>query len=176
MRIEPSDLPGAMVVTVDARHDERGLFARVFDAAEFAAAGLPTAWPQCNVSWNVRRGTLRGMHFQREPCGEPKLVRCTRGRVFDVAVDLRRGSAGFAKWVGVELSHERRNALFVPKGFAHGFLTLEDDCEVFYMMGAIFVPELAAGLRWNDPAFAIEWPFAPTVISDRDAAWPDFAP
>ena len=175
MRIDPSALPGVMIITVEPQPDERGLFARTFDAAEFGAVGLPTVWPQCNVSWNARRGTLRGMHFQRAPRGEPKLVRCTRGRVFDVAVDLRPGSPGFAKWVGIELSHERRNALFIPEGLAHGFLTLEDDCEVLYMMGEIFVPELAVGVRWNDPAFAIEWPFAPSVISDRDAHWPDCA-
>jgi dTDP-4-dehydrorhamnose 3,5-epimerase len=175
MKIEPTRLPGVMLATIDAYRDERGLFARTFDAAEFAAAGLPTGWPQCNVSWNRRRGTLRGMHFQRVPRGEPKLVRCTRGRIFDVAIDLRPESASFCRWVGAELSHERRNALFIPIGCAHGFLTLEDDCEVLYMMGEVFVPELADGVRWNDRAFSIAWPFEPTTISERDAAWPDFA-
>jgi dTDP-4-dehydrorhamnose 3,5-epimerase len=176
MRITPSQLPGVMLVTVDAHRDERGLFARTFDAAVFAEAGLPTAWPQCNLSWNASRGTLRGMHFQRELRGEPKLVRCTRGRIFDVAVDIRPDSATCGQWVGAELSHEAHNALFIPSGFAHGFLTLEDDCEVFYMMGDVFAPELAGGCRWNDLAFGIDWPFAPVILSERDANWADFAP
>jgi dTDP-4-dehydrorhamnose 3,5-epimerase len=176
MKLTVQDLPGLMLVEVEAQRDGRGLFARTFDAEVFAAAGLPTRWPQCNISWNAERGTLRGLHFQREPRGEPKLVRCTRGRIFDVAVDIRAGSATRGRWAGVELSQEAHNALFIPKGFAHGFLTLDDDCEVFYMMGEVFVRELAAGWRWNDPAFAIEWPFAPAVISARDANWPDFAP
>jgi dTDP-4-dehydrorhamnose 3,5-epimerase len=175
MKIAATDLPGVMLMSIDAHRDARGLFARTYDAEVFAAAGLPTLWPQCNISWNAVRGTLRGLHFQRAPRGEPKLARCTRGRIFDVAVDIRTDSPTCGKWVGFELSHEERNALFVPTGFAHGFLTLEDDCEVFYMMGEIFVPELAAGWRWNDPAFAIEWPFPPAVISERDMGWPDFA-
>ena len=175
MRFEPTELPGVMRVATEPRRDERGLFARTFDLAEFAAAGLPTLWPQCNVSWNRQRGTLRGMHFQKEPRGEPKLVRCTRGRIFDVAVDLRPKSPGFRRWVGVELSQDNREALYIPIGCAHGFLTLEEDCEVFYMMGEVFVPELASGVRWNDPAFGIDWPFAPAIRSERDASWPDFA-
>lgn len=174
MHIEATAIPGVMHVKPDAHWDERGLFARTYDADNFAAAGLPTAWPQCNVSWNRYRATLRGMHFQRRPHGEPKLVRCTRGRVFDVAVDLRPESPCFRDWIAVELAYERRNALFVPSGCAHGFITLEDDCELLYMMGDVFVPELAAGVRWNDPAFGIKWPFEPITISERDAGWPDF--
>ncbi|MGE5548214.1 MAG: dTDP-4-dehydrorhamnose 3,5-epimerase [Solirubrobacterales bacterium] len=176
MRIEATRIPGVMVVEVSPHADDRGLFARTFDAALFAAAGLPTEWPQCNTSWNPRRGTLRGMHYQAEPGPEPKLVRCTRGRIFDVAVDLRPGSPTFRSWVGTELSADRRNALYVPPGCAHGFLTLEDGAEVFYQMGAAYVPDLARGVRWNDPAFAIEWPFAPALIGERDAAYPDFRP
>jgi dTDP-4-dehydrorhamnose 3,5-epimerase len=175
MKIEPTALPNVMLVEIEAHSDQRGLFARTFDGAAFGLAGLPTIWPQCNISWNRRRGTLRGMHFQHHPLEEPKLVRCTRGRVFDVAIDLRRDSPAFCRWIGVELSHERRNAIFIPAGCAHGFLTLEDDCEVFYMMGEIFAPEAAAGVRWNDPAFAVEWPFEPETMSERDASWPDFA-
>ena len=174
MKVTPTDLPGVMLVTIDAHTDNRGLFARTFDADEFAAAGLPTSWPQCNVSWNDRRGTLRGMHFQHVPHEEPELVRCTRGRIFDVAVDLRPGSPTLCRWTVAELTHERRNALFIPAGCAHGFLTLEDDCEILYMMGEVFVPALASGVRWNDPAFAIAWPFEPVTMSDRDANWPDF--
>ena len=141
-----------------------------------AEAGLSTAWPQCNTSWNPRRGTLRGMHYQENPRPEPKLVRCTRGRVFDVALDLRPHSPTFKAWVGVELSADSRAALYIPPGCAHGFLTLEDGCEVFYQMGESYVPELARGVRWNDPAFAIAWPIEPTLIGERDATYPDFAP
>jgi len=173
MRLDATEIPGVMIVSTDAHVDERGAFARTFDAADFAAAGLPTTWPQCNISWNAHRFTLRGLHYQVDPHPEPKLVRCTRGRVFDVAVDLRAGSATYLRWVGVELSHERRNALFIPVGCAHGFLTLEDDSEVFYMMGDTYAPGLARGARWNDPAFAIAWPFEPVAMSPRDAAWPD---
>ena len=174
MQIEATTIPGVMHVRPDAHSDERGLFARTYDADNFAAAGLPTTWPQCNISWNQYRATLRGMHFQRRPHGEPKLVRCTRGRVFDVAVDLRPESPCFRDWIAVELAYERRNALFIPAGCAHGFITLEDDCELLYMMGHVFVPELSAGVRWNDPAFGIKWPFEPITMSERDAIWPDF--
>jgi dTDP-4-dehydrorhamnose 3,5-epimerase len=174
LKIEPTALPGVMLVSVEPHTDPRGLFARTYDAATFAAAGLPVHWPQCTVSWNAAVGTLRGMHYQRAPYEEPKLVRCTAGRIFDVAIDLRRKSPGYCRWVGVELSQERRNALFIPAGCAHGFLTLEDGCEVFYMMGETFRPEAAAGVRWNDPAFGVEWPVAPTTMAERDASWPDF--
>lgn len=174
MEFHSTPLAGVMIAAVNVHGDERGLFARTFDSAEFVAAGLPPIWPQCNTSWNSRRGTLRGMHFQAAPRHDPKLVRCTRGRIFDVVVDLRPNSATFRRWVGVELSHDLRNAVFVPAGCAHGFLTLEDDCEVFYMMSEVYVPALARGVRWNDPAFAIVWPFDPIKISERDATWPDF--
>jgi dTDP-4-dehydrorhamnose 3,5-epimerase len=176
MELQSTALAGAFLVEVTAIPDSRGLFARTYDAERFAAAGLPTNWPQSNVSWNRLRGTLRGMHYQAEPRPEPKLVRCTRGAVFDVAVDLRPGSPTLRRWIAVELSAARHNALYIPAGLAHGFLTLEDDCEVFYQMGESYDAELARGVRWNDPAFAIEWPFAPAVISDRDASFPDFVP
>jgi len=175
MEFHKTELPGVVIVTVEPHPDERGLFARTFDAAEFAAAGLPSHWPQCNTSWNARKGTLRGMHFQAAPRPEPKLVRCTRGRIFDVAVDLRPDSPTFRRWTGTELSHELRNALFIPAGCAHGFLTLEDDCEVLYFMGESYVPDLARGVRWNDPAFGIAWPFEPVAMSERDASYADFA-
>lgn len=175
MNIRPTALMGVMVVSPTVNADERGLFARTFDEAAFAAAGLPTRWPQCNTSANRRKGTLRGLHYQAEPRPDPKLVRCTRGRIFDVVVDLRKDSASFRRWAGVELSEHNRDALAIPAGCAHGFLTLEDDCEVFYMMGEVYVPGLARGVRWNDPAFAIRWPVEPSVIADRDAGWPDFS-
>jgi dTDP-4-dehydrorhamnose 3,5-epimerase len=174
MKIEPTTLPGVMLVSVEPHADARGLFARTYDTETFAAAGLPVSWPQCNLSWNRSRGTLRGMHYQNAPFEEPKLVRCTSGRIFDVAIDLRRDRPSYCGWVGVELSQEGRNALFIPAGCAHGFLTLEDDCEVFYMMGETFHPEAAAAVRWNDPAFGIEWPFMPITMAQRDASLPDF--
>lgn len=175
MKLGPSQLPGAMLVEIEPHIDDRGLFARTFDAAAFGAAGLATSWPQCNISWTRERGTLRGMHFREPPFEEPKLVRCTKGRVFDVAIDLRRQSPTYCRWIGVELGDRRRNALVIPAGCAHGFLTLEDDCEIFYMMGEVFTPEAASGVRWDDPAFAVAWPFEPMTMSQRDANWPDFA-
>ena len=174
MRLEKTDVEGCLHIEVDVHADERGLFARTFDIDLFAKAGMRSNWPQCNTSWNAKRGTLRGMHFQAEPKLDPKLVRCTRGKVFDAVVDLRRDSPTFLKWTGAELSHERRNALYIPPGCGHGFLSLEDDCEVFYMMGEVYVGDLGRGVRWNDPAFGIKWPFAPVVISERDASYADF--
>lgn len=175
MDIRPTALPGVMIVNATVKTDERGLFARTYDNEAFSAASLPTDWPQCNTSWNARKGTLRGMHYQTAPRPDPKLIRCTRGRIFDVVVDLRTNSPTFRRWIGIELSETNRNALAIPAGCAHGFLTLEDNCEVFYMMGEAYVPELASGVRWNDRAFAIEWPAKPIAISERDANWPDFS-
>jgi dTDP-4-dehydrorhamnose 3,5-epimerase len=175
MKIRPTALAGVMVVSATVNTDTRGLFARTFDAAAFAAAGLPTAWPQCSTSWNARKGTLRGLHFQAAPHPDPKLVRCTRGRIFDVAVDLRPNSSTYRQWTSVELSEANRDSLAIPAGCAHGFLTLEDNCEVFYMIGAVYVPELASGVRWNDPAFAVKWPAEPMAMSDKDANWPDYS-
>lgn len=174
MKIAPTNLAGAMLVSVSPHTDNRGLFARTFDTEDFAKAGLPTVWPQCNVSWNAKRGTLRGMHFQATPSEEPKLVRCTSGRIFDVVIDLRPQSATFRQWTGAELSQANRDALYIPIGCAHGFITLEDNCEVYYMMGTVFDAPAASGVRWNDPAFGIAWPLMPTIISDRDASYPDF--
>ena len=175
MLITPTSIAGAMLVAVAPNADERGLFARTYDEASFIQAGLPTHWPQCNASWNRVRGTLRGMHYQAAHAPEPKLVRCTHGRILDVIVDMRPASATFKRWTSVELSAASRNALYVPPGIAHGFLTLEDGAEVFYHMGANFVPDAARGVRWNDPAFAIAWPYPPVVISRRDAGYLDFA-
>jgi len=171
-----TDIAGVRIVELEPLADERGFFARSFCAEEFARAGIEMAVVQTNVSRNSRRGTLRGLHYQAEPAPEPKLVRCTAGRVFDVAVDLRPASPSYCRWTGVELDAETGNALFVPAGCAHGFLTLSDHAEVTYLMGAAYVPELARGVRWNDPAFAIAWPFAPAVMSGRDAAYADFDP
>jgi len=158
------------------RLDERGFFARTFCERELEQHGLPTRFPQCNLSRNRRRGTLRGMHYEATPSAESKLVRCVTGAIFDVIVDLRPGSATRFAWIGVELSGETGRALFVPAGFAHGFLTLSDDSDVFYHMGDFYRPEAARGFRWNDPLFAIQWPAPPNSIAERDASYPDYEP
>jgi dTDP-4-dehydrorhamnose 3,5-epimerase len=178
MRFVQTPLNGAWVVDLDLLGDERGWFARTFDAEEFAARGCNPAVVQCNASFNARAGTLRGMHYQAEPYGESKLVRCVRGAVFDVAVDLRAGSPTHARWHGVELSAENRLAFYIPPGLAHGFQTLSDDAEVLYQMGHPYVPDAARGVRWDDPAFAIRWPDVdgPRIVSERDSAYPDYAP
>ncbi len=174
MRFTPTGLEGALIVDVEPREDERGFFARSFCQDEFAAHGLRTDVVQCNVSYNRRRGTLRGMHFQVAPRAEAKLVRCTRGRLLDVVVDLRDGSPTRCRWVGVELGGEaaRHRALYVPEGFAHGFQTLEDDTEVFYQMFERFSAEHARGARWDDPAFGIRWPLPDPILSDKDRSYP----
>ena len=174
MRFIETPIPGVMVVESEPLEDERGSFARAFCADEFRDAGLPLDVAQCNTSFNRARGTLRGLHYQAEPEAETKLVRCTRGRVFDVALDLRPQSPAFRRWTAAELDAEGRRAHFVPEGCAHGFITLAEASEVFYLMGRAYSPEHARGVRWDDPAFAIEWPLAPSVISTRDADFPDF--
>jgi len=159
--------------------DERGWFARTFDAELFRAHGMDPAVVQSNVSANTRAGTLRGMHWQAEPHGEGKLVRCQRGAIFDVIVDLRPGSPTYCEWFGVELTADNGVQLFIPAGLAHGFQTLADDSEVHYQMTAAYVPDAARGVRWDDRAFGIAWPEPPggfRVISDKDRAYPDFAP
>jgi dTDP-4-dehydrorhamnose 3,5-epimerase len=166
-------LRGAYVVDVEPFEDERGLFARTYCEREFASHGLATRFPQCNVSYNRRAGTLRGLHYQVPPHAEVKLVRCTAGAIADVIVDLRRGSPTRLKWVAVELRAATRRALYVPEGFAHGFITLEDDTEVAYQMGAFYEPSAARGIRWDDPALSIGWPRRPAVISAQDASYPD---
>jgi dTDP-4-dehydrorhamnose 3,5-epimerase len=170
---EKTALAGAWIIDVELARDERGGFARTFCEREFAAHGLATRFPQCNVSTNRKAGTLRGMHYQLPPHAEVKLVRCTRGSILDVIVDLRSGSPTRLDWIALELSAATRRALYVPEGFAHGFLTLEDDTEVFYQMGAFHEPGAARGFRWDDPLFAIGWPRRPAVISARDAGYPD---
>jgi len=178
MRFIQTPLPGAWVIALEELGDERGWFARTFDAGEFEARGLNPAVVQCNASFNAGSGTLRGMHYQAEPHGESKLVRCVRGAIFDVAVDLRRDSPTFRRWHGVELSAENRLSLYIPAGLAHGFQTLADDCEVLYQMGNPYVPEAARGVRWDDPAFAIAWPAVDRerTISAKDRAYPGFNP
>jgi dTDP-4-dehydrorhamnose 3,5-epimerase len=169
-------LESAFLVELDRHEDGRGFFARTFCETEFSRHGLPTHFPQCNLSHNLRSGTLRGMHFNAAPHAESKLVRCVSGAIYDVIVDLRAGSSTRFEWFGVELSQGNGSALFIPAGFAHGFVTLTDDADVFYHMGEFFHAEAARGFRWNDPKFAIRWPSAPVVISERDATYPDFHP
>ena len=172
MKFESTAIAGVWIVRPEPIVEERGSFARTYCEKEFAAHGLHTAWPQGNVSRNTRRGTLRGLHFQAEPHPEIKLVRCTAGAIFDVAVDVRRASPTFGQWLGVELSAANGVELYLPAGCAHGFQSLTDEAEVFYMMGATYVPELARGVRWDDPAIGIQWPLPPVALSPRDAALP----
>jgi dTDP-4-dehydrorhamnose 3,5-epimerase len=178
MRFMQTPLPGAWVIELDRLGDERGWFARTFDADEFRARRLDPTIVQCNASFNARCDTVRGMHYQAEPHGESKLVRCVRGVIFDVAVDVRPQSPTYRRWHGVELSSENARALYIPAGLAHGFQTLTDDCEVVYQMGHAYVPEAARGVRWDDPALAIEWPEprGERTISEKDRGYPDLEP
>ena len=167
-------LAGAFTIDVEPHEDERGFFARVWDGEEFAQHGLDTRVVQSSIAYNRAAGTLRGLHFQALPFAETKLVRCTRGAIWDVVVDLRPGSPTFLEWVAVELSAENRRTLYVPEQFAHGYQTLEDGSEVWYQMSAPYAPQAARGLRWDDPKLGIDWPPAERrVISERDLAWPD---
>jgi len=158
---------------VERHPDERGFFARTFCINEFATHGLDTKLVQCSISFNTRKGTLRGLHYQTAPHAETKLVRCTRGAVYDVVVDLRANSPTLRQWVGVELTEQKRNMVYIPEGCAHGFLTLADESEVFYQMSEFYSPKSARGVRWNDPAFRIGWPGKVEVISERDRTYPD---
>lgn len=177
MRFTETRLRGAFIVEPERLADERGFFASTWSSAEFEERGLSPRLVQCNLSFNMRRGTLRGMHYQAAPHAQAKLVRCTAGAVFDCIIDLRGGSETFAQWVAVELSAENRTQLYVPEGFAHGFQTLEDGTEVFYQMSSVYAPGSAAGVRWDDPAFGIVWPeAAERVINERDRTYPDFRP
>ena len=178
MRFVDTPIPGAKLIEAERVTDERGWFARTFDAELFSAEGLDPAVAQCNVSVNERAGTLRGMHYQADPHGEPKLIRCSRGAIFDVLVDLRPDSPAYCEWYGVELTPQNGRLLFAPVGVAHGFQSLTADSEVIYQMGSRYEPEAARGVRWDDPAFGIEWPEPPAggrVISERDLSYPDFA-
>jgi dTDP-4-dehydrorhamnose 3,5-epimerase len=169
-------LPGAFVIDVEPVADERGSFARTFSRDEFEEHGLNAAVVQCNVSFNARRGTLRGMHYQADPYGECKLVRCTLGAIYDVIVDLRPESPAYCRWFAVELTAENRRMLYIPEGLAHGFQTLADGSEVFYQMSQSYAPSHARGVRWDDPSFGIRWPDAERIMSERDRTYPNFRP
>lgn len=174
MIFHETKLPGVFEIQIEEHKDERGFFARSWCQTEFKKHGLNSVPVQCNISYNERKGTLRGMHYQAEPFGEAKLIRCTAGAVYDVAIDLRPESSSYKQWIGVTLSADNRNMLYISEGCAHGFLTLEDKTEIFYQMSEFYHPESARGVRWNDAAFQVEWPAAIEVISERDRMYPDF--
>jgi dTDP-4-dehydrorhamnose 3,5-epimerase len=170
----PTALDGASLIELTPAGDERGFFARAFCRREFEAHGLNPNLAQCNLSFNKSRGTLRGMHYQLAPHAEVKLIRCTRGAIYDVIVDLRPQSRTFKQWMGVELTSNNHAMLYVPEGFAHGYLTLEENTEVFYQVSEFYSKEYERGVRWNDAAFGIEWPIEPAIISDKDRRHADF--
>jgi dTDP-4-dehydrorhamnose 3,5-epimerase len=176
MLFRETAIPGAWVIDVEPSEDERGMFARTFDAALFEQRGLSPAVAQCSTSFNTHVGTLRGLHYQADPHGECKLVRCTAGGVYDVLVDIRPDSPGHLRWEAFELSSENRRALYIPRGVAHGFQTLVDGSELLYMMDRGFEPSAARGVRWDDPAFGIDWPEPPgaRIMSERDRTFPDY--
>jgi dTDP-4-dehydrorhamnose 3,5-epimerase len=168
-------LGGVMIVEPERREDDRGFFARTFDQKEFDAQGLRSRFVQCNISYNAGRGTLRGMHYQRSPHAEARLVSCVRGALYDAVIDLRPESPTYCRWCGVELTASNYKMLYVPEGCAHGFQTLADDTVVFYQMSEFYDPECAQGVRWDDPAFGIVWPLRPRLVSARDRSFATFA-
>ena len=174
MKFQETRLHGVFEIHLEPILDERGFFARSWCQKEFEAHGLISRVSQCNVSFNVRRGTLRGIHYQAEPCSETKLIRCTRGAICDVVVDLRPESPTFRQWTALVLTSVNRHMMYVPEGCGHGFITMEDETEVFYQMSEFYNPQAARGVRWNDPAFEIDWPGEVNVISERDRTYPDF--
>lgn len=176
MQFSETPLAGAFVIDLEKRGDERGFFARLFCVEEFARHGLEPHFVQINNSLSIETGTLRGMHYQIEPDAEVKVVRCIRGAMWDAILDLRPGSRTFGKWYGAELAAENRRMMYVPRGFAHGFLTLMPNTEALYLVSAAYAPAQERGTRWNDPRFAIAWPGEPRVISDKDAGQRDFDP
>jgi dTDP-4-dehydrorhamnose 3,5-epimerase len=168
-------LKGAFIIELKPIRDERGFFARSFCQREFKEHGIDTLFVQCNISINRKKGTLRGMHYQIAPYEEAKFIRCSIGAIFDVIIDIRSNSNTYKKWVSVELTDENRKMIYVPKGFAHGFLTLVDNAEVFYQMSEFYTPGYGRGIRWNDPVFGITWPEEVNVISDQDKTYPNFS-
>jgi dTDP-4-dehydrorhamnose 3,5-epimerase len=174
MKFHQTTLKDAMLIDLERRGDDRGFFARTFCVDEFAAQGLPTEFVQQNTSYSANKGTLRGMHFQTAPHGEDKLIRCLRGAIVDIIIDLRPDSPTYKKWEAFELDDVNKRQLLVPKGFGHGFQTVSDHVEVTYLVSAKYTPSAEGGVRWNDPAFGITWPLEPTDMSDKDRNWPDF--
>lgn len=175
MIFEETKLKGAFLIEPERLEDERGYFARTWCKREFEAQGLNTNIVQCSISFNKKKGTLRGMHYQAPPYQEVKLVRCTSGAIYDVIIDMRRESQTYKQWVAAELTAENQKMFYIPEGFAHGLITLQDNAEVFYQISESYHPECSRGVRWNDPGFSIQWPIAPTVMAERDRNYPDFA-
>jgi dTDP-4-dehydrorhamnose 3,5-epimerase len=167
-------LEGVFILDIERLEDERGFFARSWCEREFINNQIKTRWVQANISFNLKKGTLRGMHYQASPYEEDKLVRCTRGMIYDVIADLRSNADTYKQWLAVKLSAENRRMVYIPKGFAHGFLTLEDNTEIFYLMSEFYAPGYGRGFRWNDPAFGIHWPEKVIVVSGQDQRYPDF--
>jgi dTDP-4-dehydrorhamnose 3,5-epimerase len=176
MKFIETKLKGAFLIDPEFLADERGFFARTCCRKELEQHGLNSDWVQCNISYNKRKGTLRGMHFQVDPYAETKLVRCTMGAIYDVIVDLRSDSKTYRQWIAAELSAENRKMIYIPQGFAHGFQTLVDNSEVFYQMSAFYDPECARAVRWNDPQFEIRWPEAERTMSEKDKIIEDYEP
>ncbi|TWT87506.1 dTDP-4-dehydrorhamnose 3,5-epimerase [Pseudobythopirellula maris] len=174
MIFEETPLSGAYVIDLEKRGDDRGFFARVFCENEFGELDLAQNFLQVNNSLTTDRGALRGMHYQLAPHAETKVVRCIKGSLWDCIIDLRFDSPTFGEWYGIELSAENRRMLYVPKGFAHGFITLEPSTEALYFVDEFYAPQAERGVRYNDPRFGIEWPIEPVVLSEKDASWPDF--
>lgn len=174
MKFTESRVPGAWIIDIAPIQDNRGFFAMTWQPDEFRKRGIDPALAQCNLAFNHKRGTLRGMHFQTAPHAQAKIVRCTRGALLDVVVDLRPGSPAYCQWDAVELTADNRRMLYMPEGVAHGYLTLADDTEAYYHASTPWAPGAEAGVRWDDPAFAIAWPSVPAVISPKDAGWPDY--
>ena len=176
MLFKQTQLKGAFIIEPELRQDERGFFTRTFCQKEFINYRINFEVVQCNLSYNKRKGTLRGMHYQAAPFQEAKQVMCTQGAIYDVIIDIRPGSPTYKQWIGVELTEENHRILHIPKGFAHGFLTLTPDTEIFYFVDAPYAQDLERGLRWDDPKIGIAWPAQPKVISQRDSGHPDFDP
>jgi len=176
MKFTETDIPGAYIIDIEPIADERGFFARTWARDEFGAHGLKSGVVQCSLSYNARKGTLRGMHYQAAPYEETKVVSCSRGSIYDVLVDLRPDSPAFRRWVAVELTAANHRMVYIPEGCAHGYQTLEDDCDVAYQITADYVPAYARGVRWDDPVIDVIWPLEIIVISERDAQYPDVAP
>ncbi len=171
MKFIETKLKGAYIIEIERISDNRGFFARSWCQQEFCDRGLNPNLVQCNISFNLKKGTLRGMHYQAKPHEEAKLVRCTKGAIYDIIIDIRPDSSTFKKWIAVELSSENRKMLYIPEGFAHGFQTLEDNTEVFYQMSEFYHPAGARGIRWDDPAFQLEWQLMSKIISERDSSY-----
>ena len=174
MKFVSTELEGVYTIEIEKFEDERGFFARAWCAKEFEAAGMNPNLVQGNISYCGHRGTLRGMHYQAAPYEEAKCVRCTRGAIYDVCIDLRPESPSFLKWTGVELSAQNHRLIYIPEGFAHGYVTLVDNTEIFYLVSQYYAPEYERGVRWDDKRFSIDWPITDVIISEKDKTWPDF--